>query len=337
MFKKYNSIENSYRTPFLEQIKIRGFWEQEYVVQEKAHGANLSYWTTDGINFTAAKRTSNINQGEKFYGYELILNTLQVKFEHIWKAVKKEHPSLTQLTIFGELIGGHYPHADVKKNNTVSKVQKGVYYSPENLFFAFDILINGTTYLDVSEANKYFEQSDLLHAKTLFQGSIEDCLAYPNEFDSTIPATLGLPPISPNICEGVIIKPIKTSFFIKGSRVILKNKNEKWSENEKRHRPIKKEAPLSEKVLELKAAILDYATDNRLSNVLSKTGPVTQKDIGKVLGMFNKDIVEDFSKDYQEAIVDLEKTEFKLIKKSIGKTTALMVRKRVMHEAVFCE
>lgn len=43
MFKKYNSIENTYRQEFLDKIKGHGFWEDEFVVQEKVHGANLSY------------------------------------------------------------------------------------------------------------------------------------------------------------------------------------------------------------------------------------------------------------------------------------------------------
>ena len=40
MFRKYNSIENTYREEFLERIKSHGFWNDEFVVQEKVHGAN---------------------------------------------------------------------------------------------------------------------------------------------------------------------------------------------------------------------------------------------------------------------------------------------------------
>ena len=330
MFKKYNSIENSYRQAFLDLIKSHGFWEQTYIVQEKAHGANLSYWTTDGRQFFAAKRTSKIGFGEKFYNYDRILTDLQPKFTKIWQAVKRKNPTLTQLTFFGELIGGDYPHQSVAIDNTASKVQKGIYYSPHNVFFAFDILLNGETFLEAEEANTYFEQQDILHAKTLFKGNLEDCLNYPNSFETTIPATLGLPALTPNICEGVIIKPIKPCFFGGGSRVILKNKNEQWSENTKYHQPIRTTAPLSEKVLQLQEVILTYATENRLHNVLSKIGPVTHKDIGKVLGLFNKDIVDDFFKDYEEVVAELEKKELKTIKKGIGRTTASMVKKVCM-------
>ncbi len=106
----------------------------------------------------------------------------------------------------------------------------------------------------------------------------------------------------------------------------MKNKNEKWSENKKYHRPIKIEEEVSEKVIQLQNLILNYVTENRLNNVLSKVGTVTRKDFGKILGMFNKDVVEDFKKDYAEAIDGLEKKEVKLVTKSIGKVTTKMVR-----------
>ena len=43
MFKKYHSIENSYRTEFINRIKGHMFWNETFIVQEKAHGANLSF------------------------------------------------------------------------------------------------------------------------------------------------------------------------------------------------------------------------------------------------------------------------------------------------------
>ena len=51
MFKKYTSIENIYREEFLDRIKSHGFWDDDFIVQEKAHGSNLSYWTTNGRDF----------------------------------------------------------------------------------------------------------------------------------------------------------------------------------------------------------------------------------------------------------------------------------------------
>ena len=329
MFKKYNSIENTYRSLFLEKIKNHGFWKDEYVVQEKAHGANLSYWTSDGINFRTAKRSGNIEASEKFYNHEPVLEGIKDQFSNIWNGLKEQYPDLSQMTIFGELIGGNYPHKDIAKDNHSSKIQKGIHYCPENRFYAFDILINAAQYLSVDEANHFFEKEGLLYAKTLFRGSIETCLEYPNEFDSTIPSLMQLPAIHPNICEGVVIRPVETLFMKNGNRVILKNKNEKWSENLKFDKKIIKTEPLSDKVIKLVEAIATYATENRLENVISKYGDFDMKDTGKLIGLFNKDILENFLKDYQHITDELEKKDYKTITKSIGRSTAGMVRERI--------
>lgn len=331
MFKKYNSIENTYRQNFLEKIKGHGLWLKEYVVQEKVHGANLSYITTDGQHFVGAKRRGLIGEEEQFYNYKTILQNLQGKFSAIWEELKLQHPEMEQLTIFGEVIGGSYPHKEVEKTKGAMKVQKGVFYSPDNLFLAFDIMLNSEYYLGVDQANYYFEKHQLLHAKTLFRGSIEDCLAYSNAFDSTIPQELGLPVLSPNTCEGVIIRPVESVHFNGGTRVILKNKNEKWAERKKFDKKIQPKEPESTKVGKLKEAILTYATDNRLNNVLSKLGEVSHKDFGKVMGLFNKDIVEDFTKDYEELFQALTKQEQKMITKSIVKSTAALVRNKLIY------
>ena len=207
---------------------------------------------------------------------------------------------------------------------------KGIFYSPNNEFFAFDILLNRTDFLSVTAANELFEKEGLLYAKTIFKGPITKCLEHPNDFNSTIPADLGLPEITPNIVEGVIIRPVQPRFFNNGTRVILKHKNEKWSEKNKSDKPVKPAVIYSEKVLQLHEAVKAYITENRLDNVLSKIGEVTIKDFGKVLGLFNKDILEDFQKDYEEVLATLEKKEQKSINKSLGGITAKMVRMRLV-------
>lgn len=327
MFKKYNSIENTYRQEFLARIQSHWFWNLEYIVQEKAHGANLSYWTRDGINFYSAKRTEAIREGEIFYNYDVVLEKIKPNLINIWNDLANKNADLEQVTFFGEIIGGSYPHEEVKRDNSAYKVQKGIYYSPNNHFYLFDILLNTETYLEVQAVNEYADKEQLLHAKTLFKGDIDSCLKYPNKFESTIPKELGLPKLTNNLCEGVIIRPAKPIYFKNGTRVLLKNKNENWAENRKFHKKIKVEEEVPEKVRKLQEAIATYATENRLNNVISKVGEITKKDFGKVLGMFNKDITEDFKKDYVEIIKELQKKELKLITKSIGKVTVEMVRK----------
>ena len=149
MFKKYTSIENSYRTEILERIKAQDFWTQTYVVQEKAHGANLSFWSTDGESFYPAKRTDNLQADERFFNHQLLLEKHLDKFRFIWQSVCDKIEDVSQVTIFGELVGGGYPHPDVPRVNDAIKVQKGVFYAPGNEFFAFDIQVNRETFLDI--------------------------------------------------------------------------------------------------------------------------------------------------------------------------------------------
>jgi hypothetical protein len=60
-FKKYNSIENSYREKFLEKIKSIVPPTEKWVVTEKIHGSNFSF-IYDVENLTCAKRTGLINE-----------------------------------------------------------------------------------------------------------------------------------------------------------------------------------------------------------------------------------------------------------------------------------
>lgn len=325
MFNKYNSIENSYRKEFLERLEREGLLNETYVVQEKVHGSNLSYFTTDGVNFRGAKRNGIIENGEQFYNFDVVLEALQPKFEMIWNLLQNKYDNIEQLTIFGEIFGGSFSEV-LPKNKTAKKVQKGIYYSPNNHFYAFDVLINTNEYVDVDTANELFEQVEVFYAKTLFRGNLDECLHYPNVFNSLIPKWLGLPELENNICEGTVIRPVKPHFLVNGSRVILKNKNEKWSENKRFYKSFKEKEPLPEKIVKLQEAAETYVTENRLNNVLSKLGEVTQKDFGKILGLFNKDILQDFAKDYGKILKELDKKEQKLINKSASTNAAKLIR-----------
>jgi len=291
----------------------------------------MSFVTRDGKTFYPAKRTGFIEPDEKFYNYQKVLEETRPKLEKLWEFLKKDFPDMQQMNVYGEMFGGDYPHPEVPKDKDAIMIQKGIYYSPSNHFYAFDILLDNERYLDVDTANKYFEKAGLLHAKTLFRGSLDDCLRYPNDFDSKVAEQLGLPEIKPNMVEGVVIKPVQPRFFNNGVRVILKNKNEKWAENKmfRKSRKKKEEVPPSEKVLELQEAIKSYVTENRLNNVISKIGEVSQKDFGKLMGMFNKDVVEDFTKDYADELKDLDKKEIKLINKSIGDISRELIKKKL--------
>lgn len=332
IFKTYNSIENAYQARVIDQIRLQGFGDEVFIVQEKVHGANFSFFT-DGKEIKIAKRTAFIEKDEKFYNAHQMLERYRKNVIDLFEKVKTIHPDLETVVIYGELFGGGYKHKEVEPVKDAIKVQKGVEYAPYNEFYGFDIKLNGTTYLDTDLVNQIFEETGFFYAKILFQGTLDEALKFPNVFDSKIPFWLGLPEIENNMCEGTIVKTLKTKYFGNGSRVILKNKNEKWTEKSKmvrKDRPIQKEVRFTENAQNIWEEIQKYATANRLNNVVSKIGEFEPKMIGKVIGLFAQDILEDFEKDFPKVFTTIEKDEQKRINKKLNSLVIGVVKEELM-------
>lgn len=329
-FKKYNSIENSYQDDFISSITEQGFGDLEYVVQEKVHGANLSF-ITDGQNILSAKRTELILDNEEFYNSKIVLANYKDKILNLHKVISADINTKT-VKIFGEIFGGGYPHPNIPKDDTAKLVQRGIYYCPQNDFYAFDILLDNDKYLDVEPANTYFEKFGFVYAKTLYKGTLKDCLTYSNMFKTTIPTEYKLPELDGNICEGVVVRPTQATFFRNGSRVIIKNKNEKWSENNNYidkailRKLLHEGEELSEEASFLCEEVYKLITQNRLDNLISKIGEVNpKKDYGKVLGLYNKDTLTDFLKNFQDKYNALEKQESKSVNKFLNKHAGQLI------------
>lgn len=330
-FKKYNTIENSFQQKFISAIMKQGFGDLDYVVQEKVHGANLCF-ITDGQTILTARRNEFILDDEIFYNANLVLEKYQSKIFELFHDVSERFHAKS-VTVFGEIFGGGYPHPEVPVDPNAQLVQRGIYYCPSNDFYAFDILINGESYLYTETVNQLFEKHNFHFAKTLFKGNLSDCLAYSNAFKTTIPQEFYLPELEGNICEGVVIRPIKPLFLKSGERVIVKNKNEHWAENNNYidksllNSLLKLDGEnLSDDAQFLCEEIYKLITINRLNNVVSKIGFIDpKKDLGKVLGLFNKDVITDFLKNNQDLYNTLEKHEMKTINKFLNKHAGEMI------------
>ncbi len=323
-FKKYNSIENTYDKEYLDRIKQEIDNAQEFVVQEKVHGANFCF-LTDGIAVRAGKRTSIIEENELFYGYEALVEKYSTKVIELFLEIKKKHNDTFAISIFGEYFGGSYPHSEVKNDRSISAIQKGVYYCPQHEFYAYDIYINTSNsgyYFGVDEANYFFENLGFIYAKTLFRGTLNECLQHPNEFASKISTWLQLPMIEDNVCEGVVIRPVDVTYLHNGSRLLLKNKNSKFAEKKsvkKRQPKLLEEVSYSNELQALLLQVDDYVNENRLNNVISKIGQISiPKDTGKLIGLLSKDIIDDFLKEHSNAYALLEKSEQKIVNKHIN-------------------
>ncbi len=333
IFKKYNSIENSFEEEFVGKVRTQMPRDLKYVVQEKVHGANASF-LCDGTDIVFAKRTAVIENGEVFYDYAELVNTYRNNILALAKDVMGHYPGAVQVNIFGELFGGSYPHPEVKQVKNVKLVQKGIYYCPGHDFYGFDIYIQSEEegrFLPVEETNALFEKHGFLYARPLFTGSLEECLAHSNAFSTHIPEWLGLPPIKDNICEGIVIRPVVPMYLTTGARVLIKSKNSRFAEKRARKGPrpaIDPTAHYSEEMKNLMAVLATYITEPRLDNVISHIGEVKMpNDFGKLTGLYAKDVFDDFMKENAAAFDELESAEQKALKKELARMSAKQIQK----------
>jgi len=339
-FKKYSSIENSFNREFMEKVAEEMPADLQYVVQEKVHGANTSF-LCDGKEMDFAKRTSVLVEGERFYEHPELVERYKDKVLELSAEVIAKYPDTMSVSVFGEFFGGKYPHPDVVPNRKLSMVQKGVYYTPEHEFYGFDIYLfssDGTgRYLPVDEVNALFEMHGFIYAHTLFQGTLAECLKYPNAFESTIYKQFGLPPIDDNICEGIVIRPVTPMYLRKGDRVLIKSKNERFAEKKglkKRVKLFAEPVPYSDALKALLPVAETYVTEPRLANVVSHIGEVhVPKDFGKLIGLLSKDALDDFLKEHESEYAALEKSEQKMLNKEINKLASDLVKQVYMKQA----
>lgn len=315
-YVSYEKIPESPKQWNLTESDYRAFKKTEWVVTEKIHGANFGI-TTDGSDIRFAKRKEFLLPDEDFFGFKSLENQLVHQVKEIFRIIQAETPRLLRISVYGELFGGEYPHPEVPPVPNVQAVQTGIYYSPKIEYCAFDIAVVESSnpasraYKDYDKALKIFQQVGLMCAQPLFMGKYEAALAYNIEFDSTIPALLGLPKLpSQNLAEGIVIKPIKSIYLEPaGIRPILKRKIPEFVEDSRFHQATKwtySTAPTPTQNLstdELSQAMLALVTETRLNNVISKVGRVSRRDIKKkqqLLQFFVSDVLETFNEDYAD-------------------------------------
>lgn len=121
----------------------------------------------------------------------------------------------------------------------------------------------------------------------------------------------------------MVIEPVTPDWFNNGSRIYFKNKTESFSE--KKRQPKEKQVfEMSEQESDLLNDLLNYNTEQRVSNVISKFGNITHKDFGKILGSTVQDILEEFTKETErnpkKEAEDNWKDFNKLLSAEVGKT-----------------
>lgn len=331
VFKKYSSIENHYREEFINKIKeqypeeTKGKW----AITEKVHGTNIQLGY-DGTNYTIGKRTGYLGEDENFYNIDKLAEHYKPSIIAIYDECKERY-NCDSILVFGELFGGSYPHKDVAQDSKSKKVQKGVYYYPSNEIMFFDIFMftrEQGRYLSVKEFEDVMSKVvNIGYQEVFFQGSIlvdglDNAIKYPNDQPSQIYLRWGLPEIEDNIREGIVIKPYEKDLYMGQTRVIIKSKNDRFAEKS-HEKPVKPQVEIPEHVQKCIEQISQYINENRVNNVISHVGEVTTKDIGKIIGLTSKDVLEDYTKDYK---LPEDKTEYKMVTNYLQKEVSKTVR-----------
>ncbi len=296
MFKKFNSIENSYQKKWMD--KLRSLLDhpplqhvaaqlpldaQTWVATEKIHGANFSFWI-DRSTIKYGKRTGYLSEDESFYDYSGPRNELDPIFRKMFNEYIAIDSAIERIVIYGELYGGN--------------IQCQIKYGPIR-FIAFDMV------LEYPDRRRFLSKTDLATAarqygfpvvKILEKGTMEELLCIDVET-----LTTSYSDTDPNqIAEGIVIQPNEPRYLHNGKRAIIKKKSAKFAEKMGLKAPKPTPSPSTGATLDPEARkyvddVSQYMTENRLVNLMTKIGPQPNTKHAYVVGMFMQDILKDYA------------------------------------------
>ena len=286
-FEKFNSLENSYRENFMNEIREQGGENEKYIITEKLHGANYSFTVVieNGllVSVNPAKRSGYINSDEKFYNHRPVYEKYVDKVSNLALCLLKDNNmSDGVVTVYGELYGGN--------------IQGGMAYPLEQDFAGFDITINGQPINKLTAFSAMFADdiptvpvvcctNTLSEALELNEGFVTMRLR--DDFDITNPQSEA---------KGIVIEPVNPRYLTTGERVYIKKKTKRFLEKGK-NKINKPEVSLNEALSKLLELALGYINEHRFNAVVSKEGNVNIKMIGKLAGLMTQDILVDIVKD----------------------------------------
>lgn len=306
-FSAYEKIPTSFKKLNLEERDFAILEKVDWVVTEKIHGANFSFVYEDSV-LKFAKRKEYLHWGDDFFGFQIVASRIEEQVLQLFEQLSLDF-SAQKYTLYGELFGGDYPHTEVEQDSNFKAVQTGVYYKPDVDFCAFDIAFEmeegSKEYLSYEAAIEYLEEFQILYAKPLLIGKMNEVMDFDTRINSVLPEKFDLPPLEDNLIEGIVIKPYQAlSNNFSKTRPILKIKNLEFEEQEKYHQAEKWsfEGKISSLSIELDFLLTDirtYVTQNRLESAISKIGVLDKTNLGR-LEEIEKEFLEDTFQDFNE-------------------------------------
>ncbi len=327
MFSEYEKMPNSLQKLGLDSSDLSKIEKYKWVVTEKVHGANFSFvYENNSLKF--AKRKEYLSWSDDFFGYQLVVHQIEDKILRLFEQLSTEIKA-SKLVLYGELFGGKYPHPDVETLENLHPIQTGVYYAPSIEFCAFDIAIEDAEskyYLDYEKALSLFEKFEILHAKPLFVGKLNEAMNFNKRINSSIPKEFNLPELKENLIEGIVIKPFNAlDSNINLERPIIKFKNPEFDEEKKFHEAEKWSfvpnlSSKTESLSFIMEELRNYVTHNRLQSAISKIGSLNLNDASRVEQIkteFLKDTIVSFNENNNNLFEDLLSDEQEWLKERI--------------------
>lgn len=328
-FQKYSSIENHYRTEFIERIRMEGMDGGKWIATEKIHGANFSIWV-NASRTRIAKRTCLLGEdgkgGDGFFHVNNILPELKEKARKIYQWMS---PKPKTIAVYGELFGGGYPHPKVGQNPNYKKVQQGVWYTPDLQFMVYDIKVNDS-FVSFGFMQELCMIAQFLPVPQISEGTFDEMLELRNDYSSVVHQEWHLPKIKGNIMEGIVIRPVDNRYLKRGERIMIKSKNRKFSETrDKKPRKVIKLCKVGKEMIN---KAMPMITGNRYDAVVSKIGDVTPKDFGRILGLIIQDIHDELIDDtkFYLKYQNIDKAERKLCHRTLAPEVAVLIREKLL-------
>jgi len=303
MFRKYFSIDNSYRQKEIDYWLER-FPEletEDYIIQVKIDGANISLVFESDGTWSIVKRSGIVGPKENFYNIQFIVETKYMDVVDVLKKYAKETEST--LNVYCEVFG--------------TGIQKRINYGDGKFLLAYDMIINDVllTPWEMEDMFSLLNIEDFLIPSFGIVKGLQEAL----DFNVEDVKSLVYPEGGDNI-EGVVIKPYNKIYSISygedtpttkiGNVFYLKKKGEKFGEV----KPKRERKPVDDKLVELQEGFKDYITKNRLLSVFSKHGEISNpKQIGKYIKYVLNDAKEEFDKDYIDELQGLKKKELQYV------------------------
>eukprot|EP00759_Apiculatamorpha_spiralis_P002180 PhF_6_TR10811/c0_g1_i1/m.17417 len=225
-FTRYTEFDAPKETNLREALNSK----EEWIAQEKVHGANFGvHGFHEGREVKFAKRSNFIRAEEFFFGYQRLTPIMTKQAPIVYQLLKEKFRChIDAFIVYGELFGGKYNHPARGESkeiwmefrsrmHRIAPIQSDFFpqYSPDIHFFAFELKYRtrpdeGWITCTIDEALSIFQHvPDLLYAKPMLRGSLEHCLAFNMDtYQTVIPHILGFGNmvLPGNFAEGMVLR-----------------------------------------------------------------------------------------------------------------------------------